>query len=103
VPPATGGILPKNILKVAGIYDYVVVGMLRTKSAHSLGEVWSIATTVITSPFISEADKVSRTNMEAAGDTVGRVARSVRAPPSIETLKSPAAIVGLDLKSPALA
>lgn len=71
-----------------------------TKSAHSLGDVWSIPTIVITSPFISDAESSNRTRTLLAGDTEGSVARLARAVASTATLKSPAAMVGFDLKEP---
>lgn len=54
-------------------------------------------TNVITSPFISLADRVIKTRTVEAGLTVGNVARFAKAVASTATLKSPAAIVGLDL------
>ena len=72
-----------------------VVGILKTKSVHSLLLVWSMPTSVTTSAFISVADSVTLTNTVPDGSTVGSVLRFVKPPPSLSTLKSPDAIVGL--------
>src|SRR3990172_5367828 len=59
-------------------------------------------TRVTTSAFISVDDNVIRTRTDEAGLTEGNVAKLVRPPASLSTLKSPAAIVGLDLNDPGL-
>ena len=99
IPPPAADELPQNTLIKAIVY--VVVGILKKKSAHSFGSVWSIPVTVITSPFISVAESVNNTATPLAGLTEGSVARFENPPPSMSTLKSPAAIVGAAFKLPA--
>jgi len=55
----------------------------------------SIQRTTISSPFISSAVSVISTWPELAGDSLGSVPGLANAPPSVLTLKSPAAMVGV--------
>ena len=54
-------------------------------------------------PVISPADTVNFTITELAGVTAGMVVKLASAPPSVDTLKSPAAMVGFDWKLPGVA
>ena len=90
---------------LAGVVDLTrsstvtaVVSIYIRTSSHSAPAA-SMPVITIVSPFISDCDMTTLTAIPASGSTSGSVPSLANAPPSVETLKSPVARVGLDLKS----
>src|SRR3990172_4994194 len=82
-------ILPKKMLTNAMLVPvYAVVGMLRAKSAHSFGLVWSMPSSKMLSAFISVLVKLTLTDFVEAGVTTGAVMLA-NAAPSLLIWKSP--------------